>query len=182
MKYGRRKKSTNQSRRRKNMSAMNRVQIMGNVTRTPELRYTRSRNSVLDLGVAINEKRRTGDDSWIDEVTFVDVTLWGRRAEIASQCLGKGDGFGPRILKRRDLGVSILHLPRRCFFVQPGDSMRNLAETIHVRPKQILQTPGVIQDRLCKRFVFPSPKDTFCGYNRYNASFSKLFRIQHSTR
>ncbi len=51
------------------------------------------------------------------------------------------DGLGPRLLKIRDLGVSILHLLR-----QSGDSVRNLAETIHFQPKRLLQTLGFIQD------------------------------------
>ncbi len=50
------------------------------------------------------------------------------------------DGLGPRILKIRDLGVSILHLLRK-----PGDSVRNLAETIRFRPKDVLQTLGFSQ-------------------------------------
>ncbi len=64
--------------------------LMGNVTRDIELRYTPKGTAVADLGMACN-RVRTGDDGQkIEEVTFVDVTLWGRQAELANQYLGKG--------------------------------------------------------------------------------------------
>jgi single-strand DNA-binding protein len=72
------------------MSSFNLVVIMGNITRDIELRYTPSNTAVTDISVAINEKRKGANGEWIEEVTFVDVTLWGRTAEVASQYLGKG--------------------------------------------------------------------------------------------
>jgi len=53
------------------------------------------------------------------------------------------DGLGPRILKIRDLGVSVLHLLRKT-----GDSIREIAETIHFRPKHVLQILGFTYDEL----------------------------------
>lgn len=53
------------------------------------------------------------------------------------------DGLGSRILKIRDLGVSVLHLLRKT-----GDSIRDLAENIHFRPKNVLQILGFNQDEL----------------------------------
>jgi single-strand DNA-binding protein len=72
------------------MASYNKVMIMGNVTRDIELRYTPKGTAVADIGMACN-RVRTGDDGQkIEEVTFVDVTLWGRTAELANQYLGKG--------------------------------------------------------------------------------------------
>lgn len=63
---------------------------MGNVTRDIELRYTPKGTAVADIGLASN-RYRTGDDGQkIEDVTYVDVTLWGRQAELASQYLSKG--------------------------------------------------------------------------------------------
>ena len=72
------------------MASFNRVILVGNVTRDPELRYVPSGMAVTDIGLAVNDRRKdatTGD--WIEETTFVDVTLWGRTAEIAGEYLSK---------------------------------------------------------------------------------------------
>ena len=63
--------------------------IMGNVTRDIEVRYTPKGTAVTDLGVATNRRVKQGEE-WVDETTFVDVTLWGRTAELAGQYLSKG--------------------------------------------------------------------------------------------
>lgn len=72
------------------MASYNRVILMGNLTRDPELRYTPSQTAVSDIGLAINDRRKGNDGQWIEETTFVDVTLWGRTAEVASEYLSKG--------------------------------------------------------------------------------------------
>jgi len=72
------------------MASFNRVILLGNLTRDPELRYTPSGTAVTDIGLAVNDRRKGANGEWIEEVTFVDVTLWGRTAEIASEYLGKG--------------------------------------------------------------------------------------------
>ena len=72
------------------MANVNKVMLMGNLTRDPEIRYTPKGTAVSDIGMAIN-RYRTGDNGErIEETTFVDVTLWGRQAELASQYLSKG--------------------------------------------------------------------------------------------
>lgn len=71
------------------MPTFNRVILIGNVTRDIELRYTQGGMAVTDLGLAINEKRKQGDH-WVEETVFVDVTLWGRTAEVAGEYLTKG--------------------------------------------------------------------------------------------
>jgi single-strand DNA-binding protein len=72
------------------MSSFNRVILMGNITRDIELKYLQSGMAVTDIGLAVNDRRKTATGEWIDETTFVDVTLWGRTAEVASQFLSKG--------------------------------------------------------------------------------------------
>ena len=72
------------------MASFNRVILLGNVTRDPELRYIASGTAVTDLGLAVNEKWKNANGEWVDEVTFVDVTLWARNAEVASEYLSKG--------------------------------------------------------------------------------------------
>jgi len=72
------------------MASYNRVILLGNLTRDPELRYTPSGTAVTDIGLAVNDRRKGANGEWIEEVTFVDVTLWGRTAEIATEYLGKG--------------------------------------------------------------------------------------------
>ena len=71
------------------MASFNRVILVGNLTRDPELRYIPSGTAVSEIGLAVNDRVKKGDQ-WVDEVTFVDVTLWGRTAEIANEYLSKG--------------------------------------------------------------------------------------------
>jgi single-strand DNA-binding protein len=72
------------------MGSFNRVILMGNVTRDPELRYIPSGTAVTDLGLAVNDRRKNANGEWVDETTFVDITLWGRTAEVACEYLNKG--------------------------------------------------------------------------------------------
>src|SRR4051795_4764899 len=72
------------------MASFNRVILVGNLTRDPELRYIPSGTAVTDIGLAVNDRRKGANGEWIDETTFVDVTLWGRTAEIAPEYLNKG--------------------------------------------------------------------------------------------
>jgi single-strand DNA-binding protein len=72
------------------MANLNKVLLLGNVTRDPEVRYTPKGSAVCDLGVAVNRAYTTDSGEKREEVTFVDVTLWGRTAEIAGEYLKKG--------------------------------------------------------------------------------------------
>jgi single-strand DNA-binding protein len=71
------------------MASYNRVILVGNLTRDPELRYIPSGTAVSDVTVAVNDRVKR-NDQWVDEATFVDVTLWGRTAEVANEYLSKG--------------------------------------------------------------------------------------------
>jgi single-strand DNA-binding protein len=72
------------------MASYNRVMLIGNLTRDIELRHTPGGTAVTDMGMAVNDRRKNAQGEWVDEVTYVDVTLWGRIAEIASEYLRKG--------------------------------------------------------------------------------------------
>lgn len=74
------------------MSSYNRVILMGNLTRDPELRYTPAGTAVAKMGMAMNRKYRGKDEQLKEEVTFVDVTSFGKQAEIATKYLKKGNG------------------------------------------------------------------------------------------
>ncbi len=72
------------------MASYNRVILMGNVTRDIQLRYTPAGTPVTEVGMAVNDRRKGQNGEWIDETTFVDVTFWGRTAEVAAEYLSKG--------------------------------------------------------------------------------------------
>jgi single-strand DNA-binding protein len=75
------------------MASYNRVILVGNLTRDVELRYTPSGTAVTEIGLAVNDRRKSASGEWIEETTFVDVTLWGRTAEVASEYLSKGSNM-----------------------------------------------------------------------------------------
>ena len=72
------------------MASFNRVMLMGNLTRNPELKYTPSGTAVTDLGLAINESFKNKAGETVEQTCFVDVVVWGRQAETASEFLRKG--------------------------------------------------------------------------------------------
>ncbi len=72
------------------MASFNRVILMGNLTRDVVLSSTQTNTHVTDIGLAVNERRKDQSGNWIDEPVFVDVTLWGRTAEVANEFLRKG--------------------------------------------------------------------------------------------
>lgn len=72
------------------MASYNRVILIGNITRDIELRYTPGGLPVTEVGLAVNDRRKTSTGEWVDETTFVDVTFFGRTAEVASEFLSKG--------------------------------------------------------------------------------------------
>lgn len=71
------------------MANINVVILVGNLTRDPELRYTPGGTAVTTLGLAVNNRRKVGDE-WKEEPCFVDVKVFGRMAETCSEYLSKG--------------------------------------------------------------------------------------------
>jgi single-strand DNA-binding protein len=72
------------------MASFNRVILMGNLTRDPELRYLPSNTAVCEFGLAINHRWKDRDGNQKEEVCFVDVTVFGRGGEIVNQYMAKG--------------------------------------------------------------------------------------------
>ena len=73
------------------MAGFNKVILMGNLTRNPELRYTPSGTPVATFGLAVSRRFKQGEDLK-DEVCFVDIVVFGRQAEHCGQYLSKGNG------------------------------------------------------------------------------------------
>jgi len=72
------------------MASFNRVVLLGNITRDIEVKYLQSGMAVTEIGLAVNDRRKNQQGEWVEETTFVDITLWGRTAEVAGEYLGKG--------------------------------------------------------------------------------------------
>src|SRR5438093_2673773 len=72
------------------MANLNKVLLMGNLTRDPEVRYTPKGTAVTELGIAVNRVYTGENGEKREEVTFVDVTVWGRTAENVGEYLRKG--------------------------------------------------------------------------------------------
>ena len=72
------------------MATYNKVLIMGNLTRDPELKQTPSSQPVAQIGIAMNRKFKDREGNMREETTFVDCEAWGRTAEVMAQYLSKG--------------------------------------------------------------------------------------------
>ena len=72
---------------------ISRVTLTGRLTRDVELRHTPGGTAVSDLRVAFTTSRKDGDQ-WVDNSNFVDVTVWGRQAEVCAEYLAKGRRLG----------------------------------------------------------------------------------------
>ena len=76
------------------MANINRVVLVGNLTRDPELRHTPSGTAVCSLRLAVNTRRKDESGQWTDKPNYFDVTVWGGQAESCSQFLSKGRPVG----------------------------------------------------------------------------------------
>ncbi len=72
------------------MASMNKVFIIGNLTRDPELRYIPSGTAVADLRLAVNRKFRSASGEDKEDTCFVDVVVWDKQAQNCSEYLSKG--------------------------------------------------------------------------------------------
>ena len=113
------------------MPSLNHVVVMGNVTRDIEIRYTPGGHAVCDIGLALNGRRKQGD-TWVDKVTFVDVTCWRSRAEAAGRYLRKGSLV-------QFVGELVLDE-----WEQDGQARRKLK--IHAKDMQLLDKPPARQE------------------------------------
>ena len=71
-------------------ASLNKVMLIGNLTRDPDVKYTPKGTAVCDLGLALNDSYKAQDGTIKETVTFVDVEVWGRTAENCKQYLTKG--------------------------------------------------------------------------------------------
>lgn len=71
------------------MADINKVVLVGRLTRDAELKYTASGQAICKFAVAVNRRRKNGDQ-WIDEANFFDIVLWGKTSESLNQYLKKG--------------------------------------------------------------------------------------------
>jgi single-strand DNA-binding protein len=69
---------------------INRVIVVGNLTRDPELRHTPSGSAVCSLRIAVNSSRKDETGQWVDKPNYFDVTVWGQQGENCAQYLAKG--------------------------------------------------------------------------------------------
>tara|TARA_B100000459_G_C8587065_1_gene206063 strand:- start:426 stop:878 length:453 start_codon:yes stop_codon:yes gene_type:complete len=72
------------------MPNYNKVMLMGRLTRDPEVRYSANGTAITNIGLAVNRNWRNQDGQTQEEVTFVDVTAFGKRGEAVGQYLKKG--------------------------------------------------------------------------------------------
>lgn len=72
------------------MPSYSKVVLVGHLCRDIELKYTQSGTAVTEVSVAVNDRRKDGSGNVIEEVSFIDCTLWGRTAEVAHQYTHKG--------------------------------------------------------------------------------------------
>jgi single-strand DNA-binding protein len=73
------------------MASLNKVMLIGNLTRDPEVRFTPKGSAVCDMAIAVNRRylnENTGER--VEEVTYLDIVLWNKQAELAGQYLSKG--------------------------------------------------------------------------------------------
>ena len=109
------------------MTGFNKVVLIGNLTRTPELRYTPSGTPVTNFGLAVNRRFRQSDEQK-EEVCYIDIVVFGKQAEHCGQYLSKGDGAiidgrlqqrrwetedGQRRSKHEVVAQSVTFLPKR---------------------------------------------------------------------
>ena len=72
------------------MAYLNKVFLIGRITRDPELRVTPKGTSIAAFGIAINRQSKNADGSHADETTFVDIEAWGKQADLVAKYLAKG--------------------------------------------------------------------------------------------
>ena len=83
------------------MADVNHVVLIGRLTRDAELKYTAGGQAVCKFSIAVNRRRKQGDQ-WVDEPNFFDIVLWGRQGETLNQYLLKGKQIGVEGELRQD--------------------------------------------------------------------------------
>ncbi len=116
------------------MANINKVILMGNLTRDPEVRYTPNGKAVASFSLAINRKYKQGEE-WKEEVSYIDIVVFGKPAEACGQYLNKGDSalIDGRLQQRRwddkESG-------------QKRSKVEVVADSVQFGPKRSSVTPG----------------------------------------
>jgi single-strand DNA-binding protein len=116
------------------MNSFNKVILLGNLTRDPEVRYTPSGTAVASFAIAVNRKYKQGEETK-DEVSYIDIVVFGKTAENCGQYLNKGDAIlvEGRLQQRRwddkDSG-------------QKRSKVEVVAQTVNFMPKRSGQGTG----------------------------------------
>ena len=76
------------------MASINRVVLVGNLTKDPELRHTPSGTAVCNLRIAVNTRRKDETGQWVNKPNYFDITVWGNQGERCAQYLAKGRPVG----------------------------------------------------------------------------------------
>ncbi|MBI3600404.1 MAG: single-stranded DNA-binding protein [Nitrospinae bacterium] len=141
------------------MASLNKVFLMGNLTRDPELRYTPGGAAVASFGLAVNRKYKQGEEVK-EETCFVDITVWAKQAENCAEYLSKGSGVlvegrlsyrsweteeGQKRSKIEVVANNVQFLPRRG---EQGGSKGGLAENSAAPEKEpsARQAHDVVED------------------------------------
>lgn len=126
------------------MAGFNKVILMGNLTRNPELRYTPNGTPVASFGLAVSRRFKQGEDLK-EEVCFVDIVVFGKQAEHCGQYLSKGNGAiiegrlqqrrwetedGQKRSKHEVVAQSVTFMPKR----QDGGGMGGGEPPVHDEP------------------------------------------------
>ena len=134
------------------MAGFNKIILMGNLTRDPEIRYAPSGTPVANFGLAVNRKYRQGEETK-EEVCFVDIVVFGRQAETCGQYLSKGNGAliegrlqmrkfetkdGQKVTKHEVVAENVRFLSKRA--EQPGekDGREHVDEPGHFEPDDMI--------------------------------------------
>ncbi|MFQ5646772.1 MAG: single-stranded DNA-binding protein [bacterium] len=126
------------------MVGFNKVILLGNLTRDPELRYTSGGNAVCSFGLAVSRRFRVENETR-DEVCFVDITVWGRQAEHCNEYLNKGR--------------SVLVEGRLNFRTWESDGQKRSKLDVVANTVQFLARPGTPQDPGRQQNTFPGKEE-----------------------
>lgn len=134
------------------MAGFNKVILMGNLTRDPEIRYAPSGTPVANFGLAVNRKYRQGEETK-EDVCFVDIVVFGKQAETCGQYLSKGNGAliegrlqmrkfetkdGQKVTKHEVVAENVRFLAKRSEQMPEREVREQVDEPGHYEPDDII--------------------------------------------
>jgi single-strand DNA-binding protein len=134
------------------MAGFNKIILMGNLTRDPEIRYAPNGTPVANFGLAVNRRYRQGEEVR-EDVCFVDIVVFGKQAETCGQYLSKGNGAliegrlqmrkfetkeGQKVTKHEVVAENVRFLPKRTDHAGERDMRESLEEIGHVEADEAI--------------------------------------------